>query len=199
MGTSEDAGAQALDMHIVQSVNAAARGPTDGHCPPPTPGPSEGLMPSADRTWNRHFMPVVIVADDFHLDEKVCIRSADASRHAEPGRSTPRRMDMRPIPGVLLTVGVVALAAGCSHQSVQGEQRLVEVHGDRAYLCLSDAVNSSDPPSCGADIGSSDNPELNGRQVAELVSVLAGRSQNVEITAEERDGKWFLRGFRAPQ
>lgn len=73
------------------------------------------------------------------------------------------------------------------------------MHGDRAYLCLVDAINASDPPSCGADIGTNDNPELHGRSVPDLISVLGGRAEYVEITAEVKDGKWYLQGFRAPE
>lgn len=68
---------------------------------------------------------------------------------------------------------------------------LFKVSGDAGPLGPSSNVGPAGlaPPSWGADIGSSDNPELHDRQVPKLMRVLGGRNQNVEITAEERDGK----------
>lgn len=109
-------------------------------------------------------------------------------------------MAMRSSPAqlVLLVIAVAALSS-CGSRSVTSETRLIEVHGDRAYVCLSDAINTSEPPSCGSDIGTRDNPELHGRMVPELVRVLSGTNQSVNITASEEDGRWFLQGFAAPE
>lgn len=100
---------------------------------------------------------------------------------------------------VMALVAAVCLLASCSSRSVADETRLVEVHGDHAYLCLSEGLNLSDPPSCIADIGTRDNPELRGRMVPELISVLGGTTETVKVTASEQDGQWFLDGFAAPE
>lgn len=97
-----------------------------------------------------------------------------------------------------LAATVLALSS-CSSRSVANESRLIEVHGDRAYICLSGGINLSEPPSCSSDIGSRDNPELHGRMVPELISVLGGTTESVNVSAREQDGEWFLEGFSAPE
>lgn len=54
-------------------------------------------------------------------------------------------------PRVLLASLVVSLGvvASCGSGSILNETRLIEVHGNRAYLSLSNAINDSNPPSCG--------------------------------------------------
>ena len=103
--------------------------------------------------------------------------------------------------GTRIAVAATTLltVVSCGSREVVNETRLIEIHGDRAYLCLSNAINTSDPPSCGADIGTKDNPELNGRSVPDLISVLEGRSESVTVTAREEDGRWFLQAFEAPE
>lgn len=100
---------------------------------------------------------------------------------------------------VVLLLAFAVVLAGCGQRSVDNESRLIEVHGDRAYMCLSDDILVSDPPSCGSDIGTRDNPQLNGRMVSELISVLDGTTQWVQISAREEDGSWFIEGFSAPE
>ena len=107
-------------------------------------------------------------------------------------------MTSSPLRVIALSVTAFVLAS-CSSRSVASETRLIEVHGDRAYICLSDAVNDSDPPSCSAEIGIRDNPELHGRMVPELISVMGGTTESVNVTAGEQDGQWLLGGFAAPE
>lgn len=107
-------------------------------------------------------------------------------------------MTSAPLRVVALAATVVVLSS-CGSRSVTNETRLIEVHGDRAYICLSDGLNLSDPPSCISDIGTRDNPELHGRMVPELISVLGGTTESVNVTASEEDGQWFLGGFAAPE
>ena len=97
-----------------------------------------------------------------------------------------------------LAATVFALSS-CGSRSVANQTRLIEVHGDRAYFCLSGGTNLSDPPSCISDIGTRDNPELHGRMVPELISVLGGTTESVNVSAREQDGEWFLGGFAAPE
>ncbi|HTN99429.1 MAG TPA: hypothetical protein VL068_02040 [Microthrixaceae bacterium] len=100
---------------------------------------------------------------------------------------------------IAIFVASFAALAGCSSQSIDNETRLIEVHGERAYLCLSNAINDSFPPSCGAKIDTKDNPELHGPKVAELIRELDGTNQSIKLTASEEDGKWILADFVKPE
>jgi len=109
-------------------------------------------------------------------------------------------MTMTSLPLRLTALTWFAFAlSSCGSGSVDSETRLIEVDGDHAYICLSDAINDSYPPSCGADNGTRYNPELHGRMVPELIVVLGGTSNFVNVSASEADGQWVLREFSGPE
>lgn len=99
-----------------------------------------------------------------------------------------------------ILVAVSALITSCGSGSIANETRLIEVHGGRAYLCLSNAINDSMPPSCGgAAVGTRDNPQLHGPMVPELLLAMKGVNQFVELSASEEDGEWLLQKYAAPE
>lgn len=99
---------------------------------------------------------------------------------------------------VIVTLGLLSCSA-CGPAQVVDVSRLIEVSGDAAYLCLTNAINDSDPPSCGgAARGTRDNPRLVGEKVDELITALGGRSGGAIVTARQEGDEWFLEEFHAP-
>ncbi len=99
---------------------------------------------------------------------------------------------------VVVTV-VLLTCAACGPGTVVDEGTLIEVVDDAAYLCLTDAINDSDPPSCGgAARGSRDNPRLVGEKVDELITALGGRSGGAIVTARQEGDEWVVEEFEVP-
>lgn len=117
------------------------------------------------------------------------LRTREPEGPGKLSRICDRQMTAASLSLRLMALAVSAvLLSSCGARSVDSETRLIEVHGDRVYICLSDAINASEPPSCVADIGTRDNPELHGRMVPELISVLGGTSESTNVSANEQDG-----------
>lgn len=95
-----------------------------------------------------------------------------------------------------LALTLATMTAGCSRQ-LDDEVRLIEVRGELTYLCLvTDAIATSDPPSCAVPPGDPDNPRLVGELVPDLVSDLGGRNGYATVTAHESGDRFVLEAYR---